>query len=118
MKYRIYFNLHKKCFSIQHYIKGKGYRLLCHQDNFIAIKPTFKVYVNGRNKVLKEKQKNVHAYILTDNIILLDNIYLCNFNELLYNPYRFDYFFDKDTEDKIGSLDKIYFSEKKCCYIN
>lgn len=63
MQVRVYFNLHKKRFSIQHKVNGR-WRLLSHADRVELIDVQFKVYETGRQRVLREKAKNVHAYVI------------------------------------------------------
>ena len=114
--YRIYFNLHKHVFSIQHKIPGKGWRLWKHTNNLIAEGCTFKVYESRRQKVLRERQKNVHAYIICEKITEncnLDNNFCVYNNRISYNPYKFPNFYNKTTEEKIDSVQKIYLNNGK-----
>jgi len=62
MKIRIYFNLHRKLFTVQH-MTAKGWRVWKHVDNISLHFPRFKVSEAGRQRVLREKRKNVHAFI-------------------------------------------------------
>lgn len=59
---RIYWNLHEKCWTIQWYVRGKGYRVQGHMPYGWADRVTFKVYEAGRQRVLREQRKNVHAF--------------------------------------------------------
>jgi|688.fasta_scaffold2050411_1 hypothetical protein len=84
-KYYIYRNLHQKSFSVQY--KGK---VIAHPTNFIAHNCEFRVSENGRQRVLSEKQKNVHAKIAcewweipTDSSNLVDE----NNDRIYYDPY-------------------------------
>jgi hypothetical protein len=58
MKVDIYFNLHKKCLSIRH--KGK---VIAHAAGAHLECVQFKVSEAGRQRVLREKRKNVHAVV-------------------------------------------------------
>ena len=87
-KVRVYFNLTKKCFSVQHYVKGKGYRLAYHTE-FISLNDVkFEVNQKGRFRTLIEHKKYVHAFVTG---------YVCNdyvgsgFNAY-YNPVMYDSF--------------------------
>ena len=62
MKIRAYFNLHKRLFSIQHRTP-KGWRLWKHVDNVALHFPVFIVNERGRQRVLRDKRKNVHAFV-------------------------------------------------------
>lgn len=62
----IYWNFHKKVYSV----KYRG-RVIAHATRFLAKRAEFKVSEAGRQKVLAEKCKNVHAGIVCD----LDDLY-------------------------------------------
>ncbi len=84
----IYKNLTRKCWSI----KQKG--LVVAYTNSIIIKDvTCIVNEKGRLRVLKEKQKNVHAYLKG---VICNNIDLIFENIITYNPYYNDTFITND----------------------
>lgn len=56
---KIYRNLHKKCYSVQ-----QGGRVACHTDEIGLFNCKLKVSKAGRQRVLRERRKNVHAYIV------------------------------------------------------
>ena len=58
MKVKVYWNSRKKLFSIVH--KGK---VIAHKEVVFLSDCKFVVNPMGREKVLREKRKNVHAYI-------------------------------------------------------
>ena len=100
-RFRIYRNLHKQCFSVQEYKKGIGYRVIDHiDDGYKLIGCTFKVYENGRKKVLDSKQKNVHAYVQCDNYTHYD-ILSKTAEQPYYNPYKTDSFVSSASGDKL-----------------
>lgn len=63
MQVRVYRNLTRKCLSVQHNVPGKGWRLLCHVQSATLVNAKFLVYEKGRQRVLREGRKNVHAYV-------------------------------------------------------
>lgn len=64
-RYKIYRNLHKQSFSIQGFLEDKkGYRVIDYGCSIILYDVIFKVLESGRQKVLNEKRKNVHAFIM------------------------------------------------------
>ncbi len=67
--YRIYRNLHKKCFSIQAKVPGKGWRVVDHATDLCVSGLTFRVYEAGRQRVLATKRKNVHAFVIVDGYV-------------------------------------------------
>ena len=104
----VYFNLHKRLFSVRH----KGI-VVAHARNVKVIDAKFVVQPAGRAKVLREKKKNVHAFVegfvvdareadhfvdgeKTDQDI--ENG-LSDWNEsVYYNPYKCDGFTNTNTE--------------------
>ncbi len=85
-KYYCYYNIHKKCFSIKY--NGK---VVKHLKEFYGIGCEFKVSEKGRQRVLKNKRKSVHAYVVCDMI----NQPLLNFEDrdpVRYNPYEGPHF--------------------------
>jgi hypothetical protein len=62
MKVRVYFNLHKKLLSIQTKVNG-AWKVISHRQSVSLSDVTFKVSECGRQRVIKNKRKNVHAYI-------------------------------------------------------
>lgn len=53
-----YRNLHKDCFSVRH----KGI-VKVHAESLLLSEATFHVSQKGRERVLREQRKNVHAYV-------------------------------------------------------
>lgn len=80
LRVKVYFNLRKKCFSIQY----KG-RVIGHSDKLCLENVEFKVSEAGRQRVLKSKRKNVHAFIIGNysEIGWSDYGY-----KVSYNPYE------------------------------
>jgi len=78
---KVYWNLHRKCFSIQQ----KGL-VVAHADMVKLSDVTFKISEAGRQRVIKEQRKNVHAYMigtLTDELFRIGSSHA-----LTYNPYK------------------------------
>jgi hypothetical protein len=102
-KYYIYRNLHTGTFSLKY--KGK---VILHPDCILLNKPEFKVSEKGRQRVLKEKRKNVHATVSGTSYLIgskIEKIFKDNINELtevIYDPYKMDSFIIKDTNKKIA----------------
>jgi hypothetical protein len=92
---RVYRNLHKKCFSVK-CMKIK--RVIAHVDDITLIDATFPVSKAGRERVLRDKQKNVHAFVqgkISYGTKLDDGRRIC------YNPYKMDHFFYCDSGHEI-----------------
>lgn len=87
-KYYIYRNLHKDCFSV----KYRGL-VIGHYKNLIAEHVEFKVSQVGRENVLREKKKQVHAYVVCKSFkaagsMLEDMTEHFIYKEVYYNPYK------------------------------
>ena len=96
-KYYIYWNLHKKCFSVKY--QGK---VIAHRDSISVSGAEFRVSEKGRQRVLREKRKSVHAYIVADeieNVSKSDRFHtLLDGFEVTYNPYKHTQFVDTKWE--------------------
>ena len=58
-KIRVYYNFRKKLFSVQEKING-SWKVVEHTKEIFLRNATFKVSEAGRQRVLKQKRKNVH----------------------------------------------------------
>ena len=87
----VYKNLHKDCWSV----KQDGL-VKAHADELEMWDCSFRVNQKGREKVVKEKRKNVHAGILGRVDDLGGTISVGT--EVTYNPYKYNSFVDKANE--------------------
>ena len=94
-KFYVYFNLHKDCFSVKH----KG-RVTAHFTHAILTGCQFKVSQAGRDRVLREKRKNVHAYVACDTVEAFDP-QLDTGERVTYNPYAGPTFTVADTGEPV-----------------
>jgi len=90
----VYRNLHKKCWSI----KQNGL-VKAHTQWASLNECSFVVSQAGRERVLREKKKNVHAFI--KGFLNYEEIDFDLENQATYNPYKYDSFVDKDTKEKL-----------------
>jgi hypothetical protein len=108
MKVFVYFNLHKKCFSIKALEGAMKGRVVAHRDTVLLFQPTFKVSQAGRERVLREKRKNVHAGVCGNWYEGLDEQpTLSSVKErgelVTYNPYKYTSFVYKEDESEVDS---------------
>jgi len=92
MRVEVYFNLHKHVFSVRQCSTG---RVILHSAKVHIRDPEFVVRKSGRDRVLREGKKNVHAFV-RGNITVFDDFdpdYL-DYSLVSYNPYKFDTFVD------------------------
>jgi hypothetical protein len=119
-KVMVYYNLHKHTFSIQ-----KNGLVVLHVDYVKLKNVEFRVRVGGKEKVRKEKSKNVHAFVIGTLEDFCE--YPCenipqepDGEVVTYNPYLFDSFVFKKTKEPVffaktvemvNSKNKIYIIE-------
>ena len=105
MKVFVYFNLHKKVWSIKALEGERKGRVIAHKEFVILGDAKAKVSEAGRQRVLRERKKNVHAGLvgewlnevegkLLDASLLDDCI---NPHMVVYNPYKYATFVYRST---------------------
>ena len=90
-KVDIYFNLHKKKWSIKSRVTN---RIILHTEKACVINASFVVQESGRQRVLKEKRRNVHAFVRGEFAPVPPD--LKNPYQIFYNPYHAGYFYRHD----------------------
>lgn len=107
MKVFVYFNLHKKLFSVRAMEgKSKG-KVIAHMQNLLLDNPKFKVSKAGRERVLREGRKNVHAGVVGDFCTTLTASDRVLWEPVRYNPYLFDSFVD-DNKQPVAFADVAF----------
>jgi len=120
-KVMVYYNLHKHTFSVTYDSK-----VIMHADYVKLGDVEFRVRQGGKEKVRSEKSKNVHAFVIGKLLdyceFPCDDLPLKPFGKVVtYNPYMFDTFVYKDSEEPvysanevnmINSKDKIFVTKK------
>ena len=100
---RAYYNLHRKCFSVQDYKTGL---VIEHTNKLCFTNAMFVVRKSGNERVKKEGRKNVHAFVNgirndkwndTNHFKVRERI--ANFFRVNYNPHTMDYFHYKRNDD-------------------
>lgn len=89
MKVHVYRNLHKRCWSI----RQQGI-VIGHARSVILRDVTSHVQPAGREKVLLEGRKNVHAYLKGELLFQSDHSAIRHVRDrkITYNPYAMDTF--------------------------
>jgi len=105
-KVRVYFNLHKKVYSVQDRKTGL---VIAHVDTLSLKDVKYNVREGGRQKVLKEKRKNVHAFI-EGTICCPVELSTGEFFGVTYNPYKYDSFVDRVDQKKVFNSDFAHLS--------
>jgi len=84
---RAYYNLHRKCFSVQDYQTGL---VTEHTDKLFVTNAMFVVRESGNKKVKREGRKNVHAFV--NGIRQSEWVEPISPLEVAYNPYTMNFF--------------------------
>lgn len=120
---KAYYNLHKHLFSfvaLEGEYKGK---VVGHAESLTLIDVNFKVSKAGRERVLKEQRKNVHAFVtgkLCDSesperlpkvIEIIEKQGLGTW--VSYNPYKADHFYSTKTGERVDSGSIVMLLDKK-----
>ena len=113
----IYRNLHKNTWSIRSRTTG---RIIKWADGLVVRNATFVVQPGGRQRVLDEGRKNVHAFVRgTLSPISTDMLTQVAFNvQIKYNPYilepdqRAGHFYEVETEETIGEAPIVVLNTK------
>ena len=105
MKVFVYFNLHKKCFSIKA-LEGQFKGLVIGHTNSVLLSDvSFKVSQAGRSRVLAEKRKNVHAgvagHMADSGAHDVHSRYMMMGAAITYNPYKYTSFVQRSTEQPV-----------------
>lgn len=103
-KVQIYFNLHKKLFSIMDLASGL---IIAHGSGFILNNVTFVVSEAGRNKVLDTGHKNVHAFAVGTFCAETSDPPSAHSVEVTYNPFKAHYFYVKETFEPVDEAKSI-----------
>jgi len=109
----VYYNLHKHTFSVQ-----KNGIVVFHADYLKLKDVEFRVRVGGKEKVRKEKSKNVHAFVIG---VLEDFCeYPCEetpkepVGEIItYNPYLYDSFVFRKTKEPVYNANEVVMINSK-----
>lgn len=82
---KVYKNLHRGCMSVQ-----QDGIVRCHADNVVVKNAMFKVSEAGRQRVIREKKKSVHAFVVgyVINARETDHVDHDHWASMTYNPYK------------------------------
>jgi hypothetical protein len=110
MRVFVYYNLHKKVWSIKALEGESKGRVIRHAATLMLTDCTFKVSEAGRQRVLRERRKNVHAGVvgqLVDPIVMTDAAIA-----VTYNPYLYESFVISETTQSCHKADHVWFLDR------
>ncbi|MBA4172816.1 MAG: hypothetical protein C0511_09230 [Hyphomicrobium sp.] len=86
MRVAVYFNLHRRQFSVKALEGPDKGRVIMHRDFVALTDVTFRVREAGRQRVIREGRKNVHAFVI--GTLGYDAEGWAAPAAIRYNPYR------------------------------
>lgn len=111
---RVYKNLNNGMMSIQQ--NGK---VVCHTDYVTLRDVFFKVSEASRQRAIRDKQRNVHAFACSLVVNFDAQAITTDGNDISYNPFKKPYFYHKTglSEAKPSGKDVLYCSSNQTCFI-
>ncbi|MFZ4431657.1 MAG: hypothetical protein ACOYOQ_00520 [Microthrixaceae bacterium] len=97
----VYKNLHTGTYSV----RTDG-RVVAHPTEVLLTEPRFVVQPAGRERVLRERRKNVHAFVrgtvefVSEAAVAVARL-IDGWRHASYNPYRAGFFYDKETGEPV-----------------
>lgn len=110
---QVYFNLNKKVWSVKQKNAEGKWRVIGHFDSILAKPLKWKVQEGGRKRVIRDKQKNVHAWIECELVTTNTNKHYHG-KEISYNPYYAGYFYTTSDMAPVNpeSHSLLYFNKE------
>ncbi len=96
----VYYNLHKKCLSVR-----KRGLVVDHVNSILLKNARFVVQPAGRKRVLKEKRKNVHAFVRGERVAVAS--FDGKSERITYNPYKYKSFVSVETGKPVYKKDIV-----------
>ena len=98
-KVDVYFNLTKRVFSVR-----QNGLVINHKRSLMLKDAKFIVSEKGRQRVLKERRKNVHAIVRGEPVAAGS---ITEPRQAYYNPYKVDSFVDYHTGEPVHHSDMV-----------
>lgn len=111
----VYYNLHKHKWSIR---CEKTKLVIGYTDTIVLSNCKYKVSKKGRERVLKEQRKNVHAGIQGTILGFYNITDLDTFQSVTYNPYKYESFVYGDDKVPVYESESIVYMHNKKVYEN
>ena len=111
MKVFVYYNLHKHVWSIKNRKTGL---VIAHANTVQLVDVEFKVSEAGRQRVIKDKRKNVHAGV-AGTLVGINFKYIPSMLDKIisYNPYKGPHFYNVNNNKYIHKADRAILAHKK-----
>lgn len=109
MKVFVYYNLHRRVFSVKSLEGPNRGRVVAHRDAVSLTDVVFRVSEAGRQRVLIERCKNVHAGVVgqwTDVLAPIEG------QAVTYNPYLYSTFVNRDTLEPVLTASQAFLKDR------
>lgn len=116
---RVYFNLHRELWSV----RGADCRVRAHWQAVCILEPTFKVSEAGRQRMIRERKKNVHSFacgVAHLGVELVEEGIQRGGVRVTYNPYRAGYFYvatGVDAGREVKGADIAWLGSDRTVYV-
>lgn len=116
MKVDVYRNLSKKCLSVR--FRG---RVIAHVERIALRNVAFVVSEAGRQRVLRDRRKNVHAFLRGEWLGPFEMYSLppsiTGHADVRYDPYQYDHFHNLTADKPVRTADMAWIADGKVtCY--
>lgn len=101
MRVKLYWNLHKDCFSV---MDAKTGRVAFHAHTVALRDVRANVQAGGRARAVAEGKRNVHAFLVGE---LVDAVAREGGRQVRYNPFRAG-FFHSDSGEAVDAAAYVY----------
>ena len=113
MRVFVYYNLHRHLWSIKALEGPQKGRVVGYSHTVLLENVTGKVSQAGRMRVLRDRKKNVHAGMVGTLVHSEGEGYFPGFDEVTYNPYKYESFVYKDTEEVYSGSQFAYMAHRR-----
>tara|TARA_R100000353_G_scaffold41012_1_gene32458 strand:+ start:108 stop:458 length:351 start_codon:yes stop_codon:yes gene_type:complete len=115
MRVKVHYNLHKKCLSVISLEKERYGRVIDHVESISLKDAKFKVSAKGRQRVLREQQKNVHAHVVGFWVSVW--IPRGTVWRATYNPYKYNSFVNTITFNPVHEAKQVHINKRSIFYV-
>lgn len=113
MRVFVYFNLHRKVWSVRALEGQDKGRVIARSPHVLLLEVTGKVSEAGRQRVLRERKKNVHAGLVGELVSLEPQAFLeGSGSQITYNPYKYTSFVHASTGARFEGAGQAYLTPR------
>jgi hypothetical protein len=114
LRAQVYYNLHKHCLSLVP-LQGYGKGRVQHAEQLVLKDVRFAVQPKGRERVLQEQRKNVHAFV-RGQIVSINQppqTSVSSWTPISYNPYKYATFVNANSFEPVHAAEEVWIMGKQ-----